>query len=251
MTFLTLCHSETFFNAYDHYPQLLQISAITDTNSRRESAISIKTNDSETSTLISTTSRAPSSCISTDTAPSSLDDAESLLQKTVSNPVSEISKSDGDNYSTESSLIRKACRFDCYCKCHPRTRLKEGDISSLSKSLSKLEISNYDCDDVNCESNKAISVGSSTRFFQKILCQVKSAQSIKVRHHMSTFHIVPESSDVLRYVKLGKLDSLQIAIQSGKATLWDTAPDGWSLLHVSRRIASLQNTAYSFTDCCI
>ena len=104
---------------------------------------------------------------------------------------------------------------------------------SLSKSFCKLEVSSYNCDDANCQSNKAMSLSSSTRLFQKILCQVKSAQSIKVRHHMSTFHMVPESSDVLRYVKLGKLDSLQSAIQSGRATLWDTAPDGWSLLHVS------------------
>ena len=37
----------------------------------------------------------------------------------------------------------------------------------------------------------------------------------------------------MRYTKQGDLDNLRAAIQSGKATLWDTAPDGWSLLHVS------------------
>lgn len=45
--------------------------------------------------------------------------------------------------------------------------------------------------------------------------------------------MVPEGSDVMRYTKQGDLDNLKAAIQSGKATLWDTAPDGWSLLHVS------------------
>ena len=62
---------------------------------------------------------------------------------------------------------------------------------------------------------------------------VVASHSVKVRYHVNTFHMVPEGSDVMRYTKQGDLDSLKAAIQSGKATLWDTAPDGWSLLHVS------------------
>ncbi|KAL9127409.1 MAG: hypothetical protein Q9217_003705 [Psora testacea] len=45
--------------------------------------------------------------------------------------------------------------------------------------------------------------------------------------------MVPEGSDVMRYTKQGDLDNLKAAIQSGNATLWDTAPDGWSLLHTA------------------
>ena len=59
-----------------------------------------------------------------------------------------------------------------------------------------------------------------------------AGHSVKVRHHLNTFHMVSEYSDVMRYAKQGDLDSLKAAIQSGNATLWDTAPDGWSLLHV-------------------
>ncbi|KAL9046370.1 MAG: hypothetical protein Q9214_000781 [Letrouitia sp. 1 TL-2023] len=45
--------------------------------------------------------------------------------------------------------------------------------------------------------------------------------------------MVPESSEVMRYAKQGRLDKLRAAIQSGSATLWDTAPDGWSLLYTA------------------
>jgi hypothetical protein len=45
--------------------------------------------------------------------------------------------------------------------------------------------------------------------------------------------MVPEGSDALRYVKHGNLEKLKICFKLGEATIWDTAPDGWSLLHVS------------------
>lgn len=76
-------------------------------------------------------------------------------------------------------------------------------------------------------------MGSVSHFFREALPHVVAAYHVKVRYHISTFHMVPEGSDVMRYTKQGDLDNLKAAIQSGKATLWDTAPDGWSLLHVS------------------
>lgn len=74
---------------------------------------------------------------------------------------------------------------------------------------------------------------SVSHFFQKSLPHVLAAHRVKVRYHINTFHMVPEGSDIMRYTKQGDLNSLKSALQSGKATLWDTAPDGWSLLHVS------------------
>jgi hypothetical protein len=56
--------------------------------------------------------------------------------------------------------------------------------------------------------------------------------------------MVPEGSDALRYVKHGKLDKLKMSISSREATPWDTAPDGWSLLHV--RSSSLRSSSYAF-----
>lgn len=60
-----------------------------------------------------------------------------------------------------------------------------------------------------------------------------SSNSIKVRYNLNTYRMVSEGSDAFRYIKHGNLDKLKASIDSGEATLWDTAPDGWSLLHVS------------------
>ena len=65
-----------------------------------------------------------------------------------------------------------------------------------------------------------------------------SSKSIKIRYDLKTFRMVSEGSDAMRYVKYGNLEKLKMCIESGEATLWDTAPDGWSLLHVSRCVIS-------------
>lgn len=70
-------------------------------------------------------------------------------------------------------------------------------------------------------------------FFRKAISQVMSSKSIKVRYDLNTYRMVSEGSDAMRYVKHGNLEKLKNCIQIGEATLWDTAPDGWSLLHVS------------------
>lgn len=59
-----------------------------------------------------------------------------------------------------------------------------------------------------------------------------SSKSIKIRYDLNTFRMVSEGSEAIRYVKHGNLDKLKTCFQIGEATLWDTAPDGWSLLHV-------------------
>lgn len=60
-----------------------------------------------------------------------------------------------------------------------------------------------------------------------------TSRSIKYRYNLNTHRMIPEGSDVMHYVKHGNLEKLKGCIESGEATVWDTAPDGWSLLHVS------------------
>ena len=60
-----------------------------------------------------------------------------------------------------------------------------------------------------------------------------SSRTIKVRYDLNTYRMISEGSDAMRYVKHGNLEKLKACIKTGEATLWDTAPDGWSLLHVS------------------
>ena len=227
--------SETFLNACSHYPQLLKASSLAEDGSQSDWITSIELNSSETTTLASQASLSSLAQASVDTAPSSIKSSESSLQNMTSSMPERSSGSQGNDHPAGPLIIRKACRFDCYCSCHPRTEVERGSMPSLSKSFSYLGLSKSHCDDPNCQFGKSMerATDSASNFFQKALSHVMSAHSVKVRYHLNTFHIVPESSDVMRYAKQGSLDNLKTAIRSGKATLWDTAPDGWSLLHVS------------------
>ncbi|KAF2203950.1 ankyrin [Delitschia confertaspora ATCC 74209] len=60
-----------------------------------------------------------------------------------------------------------------------------------------------------------------------------ASRSIKVRYNLNTYRMVSEGSEAMRYVKHGNLEKLKASIESGEATIWDTAPDGWSLLHTA------------------
>ena len=103
------------------------------------------------------------------------------------------------------------------------------------RGFSKVKPSQYQCNEPSCQgaspSGEKFVVPST--FFRKAISQVMSSKSIKVRYDLNTYRMVSEGSDAMRYVKHGNLEKLKICIKTGEATLWDTAPDGWSLLHVS------------------
>ena len=125
--------------------------------------------------------------------------------------------------------IRRACRYDCYCKCHSQT------LTISSKGLPKINASKHSCTEPNCHvvTKSQDQARGFTSFFRNTLSQVILSRSIKIRYNLNTFRMVSEGSDAIRYVKHGNLEKLKMSFQAGEATLWDTAPDGWSLLHVS------------------
>lgn len=123
--------------------------------------------------------------------------------------------------------IRQACRYDCFCLCHTPGR------SISIKPVSKCSGPKNDCTEPTCQG--VGSKGNDTQlpsFFRKAILTVMSSRSIKIRYHLNTYRMVSEGADALRYVKHGNLERLKMCIQTGEATIWDTAPDGWSLLHV-------------------
>jgi hypothetical protein len=194
----------------------------------------------EISTFSSGSSTSSLSRISADTVPSSVGSAASSLRgisldASLTSPL--ILEIEDDvrfggvqetKSSAQASTIRQACRYDCYCMCHALS------AADSIKGVSKLgglqgQYTEPSCQCARSSEKKAVIPS----FFRRAIAEVISSRSIKVRFHLNTYRMVSEGSDALRYVKHGNLEKLKLCIQTGEATLWDTAPDGWSLLHVS------------------
>jgi len=149
-----------------------------------------------------------------------------LITSQNSSSLSPLSKSQSG--SQNAVLIHKACRYNCYCACH-----EQESASSQKKKFTKK--GKVQCTESTCRNATEAEVQQSaySKSFRKALSQVMSSRSIKIRYNLNIYRMVPEGSDAMRYIKHGNLDKLKAVIDSGEATLWDTAPDGWSLLHVS------------------
>ena len=128
----------------------------------------------------------------------------------------------------EAFVVRQACRYNCYCKCH------EQDTTKDRRRFHRLRTQKMTCTDANCLNIIEETFEVHSKLFSRALSQVMSSKSIKVRYNLNTYRMVPEGSDALRYIKHGRLEKLQACIESGEATIYDTAPDGWSLLHVGQ-----------------
>lgn len=243
-SFLALAHAETFLAVCSQHPEFLQIGSIDDGES---DVVSLQDSlISEPSTLASGSSTSSLRRISIDTTASSLGSSTSSLQRLSidTSPTSPLVQSFIDSvdvhhktnqtasvedHSTDAVAIRRACRYDCFCQCHAQSR------PIPVRGFSKVKPLQYQCSEPSCEGAKSSGekVVVPSTFFRKAISQVMSSKSIKVRYDLNTYRMVSEGSDAMRYVKHGNLEKLKNCIQIGEATLWDTAPDGWSLLHTA------------------
>lgn len=145
---------------------------------------------------------------------------------------------------TDALVIRRACRFDCYCRCHKQSvKVSKELFSEFNSPIfkqskgSRIECSEPDCADATSSQTRVLP----SAFFRRVFPRLASMQEVRVRYNLNTYRMVSEGSDAMRYVKHGNLDKLKMCISSREATPWDTAPDGWSLLHVDL-------SSYLFTD---
>lgn len=210
-------YRETFLDTCRQYPHFLQIRSLS-ANDINSDAVSTS---SETTSLISEFSSTSERRASVDTTASSVVSSDSALQKTSSNASDEPFLTVKEPLATP-VILRKACRYDCYCKCHTRDVATKRGFSRAFES----------CTDRTCHAFGQTAISTSS-FFRKALAQVASSRCVKIRYDLNTFRMVSEGSDAMRYVKHGNLEKLKMCVWAGEATLWDTAPDGWSLLHVS------------------
>ena len=215
---------ETFLNACNEYPHFLQIRSL----SAEDITSDADSTSSETSMIMSDDLSNSQRRASVDTAPSSIGSSDSQLEKTSYNTSNRPRGSEVEDSSASAVILRKGCRYDCYCQCHAQG-------VTPNKGFSRVAGFHTQCSDRSCQASKPPDEPAVTpsKFFRKALAQVVSSKSIRVRYDLSTFRMVSEGSDAMRYVKHGNLDKLKACIETGNATLWDTALDGWSLLHVS------------------
>jgi hypothetical protein len=141
-------------------------------------------------------------------------------------------------------VIRRACRFDCYCRCHKQSMEVSNDLfSKFNSSIFKQsKASRIECSEPDCAGATSVQTRVlPSAFFHRAVSRLASMQGVRLRYNLNTYRMVPEGSDAMRYVKHGNLDKLKMSISSREATPWDTAPDGWSLLHVP-------SSSYLFSD---
>ncbi|KAI9689626.1 MAG: hypothetical protein M1820_010147 [Bogoriella megaspora] len=128
-----------------------------------------------------------------------------------------------------SFAVRRSCRYDCHCVCH------EHNPREHRRMLGRVKNTKIICTEAGCKNMLATegTIGDRTSPFRQTLAQLLTAKSVKVRYDLNTYRMVSEGHEAIRYVKHGNLESLKACLESGKATKWDTAPDGWSLLHTA------------------
>ncbi|XXH00572.1 hypothetical protein Hte_006920 [Hypoxylon texense] len=130
-------------------------------------------------------------------------------------------------------VTRRSCHYSCHCQCHEEPTAKPRRHFMVSRSGPKRRKSK--CTDSACMANGILEDATEeySRSFRKVLSNIMLAKTVDVRYDLKTFRMVPEGSDPMRYVKHGNLEKLRECIESGESTIWDTAPDGWSLLHAA------------------
>ena len=230
---------ETFLAVCSQHPQFLEFRSV-DSDGMNNVSVSSQEFDSDSSSLECGSSWS-SLRSSVSTAPSSLHSVASLRRVSIGSSPSATSGDDVEQshrrtvgplgslaHESNGLITRRACRYDCYCVCH------SGSTTS-SKTVAKLNELKRHCTNPACEGAILFArrkLEEPSQSFRKALSHVLSSKSIKVRYELSSFRMVPEGSEAMRYVKHGNLEKLKASIDAGEATLWDTAPDGWSLLHV-------------------
>ncbi|KAL9029778.1 MAG: hypothetical protein Q9196_002020 [Gyalolechia fulgens] len=109
-------------------------------------------------------------------------------------------------------------------------------LIQASNSLRRLMTSFKDAErDLRELSNDVYVFDEALKGFDRVLRSRQTRHNVsgKVRYDLNTYRMVSEGSDAMRSVKHGNLERLKSCFESGEATLWDTAPDGWSLLHTA------------------
>ena len=123
---------------------------------------------------------------------------------------------------------RGRCCSRCQCACH---RI----VGSNVKSEDSANFNSTKCSNPQCRSRESRNMEFVVR--DPILLRREFVLSLIFRGvqlscSLKTRPIVPACSAVIKYAENGDLASLRNLLLAKKASIFDTEPDGWSLLHV-------------------
>ncbi|KAL2376569.1 hypothetical protein RJ035_007940 [Blastomyces gilchristii] len=220
-SFISLAHLETFLAVCNQHPQLLEAcsTAVEEMASEpqfledaSESALPLisryPSSNSSSITTLSLGSSTPSSRSSIDSRNTSItstsfDNKLSVPGRRDRRGSDTPSQSSNlvDLRSTSSLVIRRACRHDCYCKCHddsttgePKARSSRLNVRVFREN-SKPKV---ECSDPSCAATTSQEKSIPVSFFKKAMANMMSTSSIQVRYRLNTYRMVPEGSNAMR-----------------------------------------------------
>ncbi|KAL4963682.1 ankyrin repeat protein [Aspergillus stella-maris] len=253
--FITLVHAETFLAACNQNPQLLEACAEaveeTDSNFLLPEAEIPQPAGTLTKSRSHTSLSSGGTSVATDTGSArtgsiSSSTSSEMMLKQVNKQGRRSSISRALDLDRGRLVVRRSCRHDCFCRCHDQPGTpdaKKGFSKFGARIFHESNVPNVECSDPSCAgAQQKTSISASS--FKRAMSQLMSSNTVKIHYRMNTYRTVPEGSNAMRYIKQGNLEKLKAAVQSGEATPWDTAPDGWSLLHTAAYARQLETVQY-------
>jgi hypothetical protein len=136
---------------------------------------------------------------------------------------------------TSQTIQAGRCSDSCACSCHVNDIFKPpGRQTTITQPVcGRKRIA--DCTELTCRKlalkKRQITIRQSSVLKKEFILSVIS-RGLRISPQIKNRPIVPETSDAIKFSQVGDLISLRKLIQDGKASIFDTGPDGWSLLHV-------------------
>jgi hypothetical protein len=132
------------------------------------------------------------------------------------------------------------CSASCRCKCHSTTP------KHLPKSLQRLsrqlfpavegetilacKCNRLDCRMRNVGRTRIIILHS--HLLKRAIEASFLMNGFRLRVRLQSHPVVSESSDIVRFARMGDFESLARMIRTGQASIFDATEDGWTILHV-------------------
>jgi hypothetical protein len=140
------------------------------------------------------------------------------------------------NITMTSQIVQRGtCDDSCACPCHANDIFElPGRQATITQPV-RVRKQIVDCTEPKCRKlalkKRQITIRESSVLKKEFILSVV-LRGPRISCQIKSRPIVPETSDAIKFSQVGDLNSLRKLILDGRASIFDTGPDGWSLLHV-------------------